>query len=237
MAQIGQQLAAMMLELRTAAVVALAHGMRSSLALVSAPDAMQVPRRAPGRVLEPSRRRSAPHIREQPLTLSMYQASVPAFRQGLAALSAILDKTEAQCAERKIDPAVLMADRLAPDMFAFTRQVQLACDFAKNGAARLAGREPPKFEDGEKTVAELKDRIARTLAYLDTTPASDIDGSEDRTITLNIAGQSMTFQGQPYLLHFALPNFYFHQTAAYAILRHNGIQIGKRDFIGGIPGM
>jgi hypothetical protein len=171
------------------------------------------------------------------MTLSMYQASAPVFLQGLTALSAILDKAEAQCAERKIDMAVLLADRLAPDMFPFTKQVQLACDFAKNTLSRLAGREPPRFEDTETTVAELKHRIARTLALLDTVPAGEVDGSEARNITLNIAGQTMSFEGQAYLLHFALPNFYFHLTTAYAILRHNGIQIGKRDFIGGLPGM
>jgi uncharacterized protein len=167
----------------------------------------------------------------------MHQASAPLFRQGLAALSAILDKTVAQCAERKIEPSVLLADRLAPDMFPFTRQVQLSCDFAKNAISRLAGREPPRFEDVETTVPELQERIARTLALVDGVPAAEIDGSEGRTITLTIAGQSMTFQGQPYLLSFALPDFYFHLTTAYLILRHNGIQIGKRDFIGSILGM
>ena len=171
------------------------------------------------------------------MTLSMYQASAPVFLQGLTALSTILDKAEAQCAERKIDMAVLLADRLAPDMFPFTRQVQLACDFAKNAVCRLAGREPPRFEDTEATVAELKDRIARTLALLGTIPAGEVDGSEARTVTLNIAGQPMSFDGQSYLLHFALPNYFFHLTTAYAILRHNGIQIGKRDFVGGLPGM
>ena len=143
----------------------------------------------------------------------------------------------AQCAERKIDPPVLLADRLAPDMFPLTRQVQLACDFAKNTLSRLAGREPPRFEDVETTVPELQERIARTLTLIETIPAAEIDGSEGRTITLNIAGQSMSFAGQPYLLHFALPNFFFHLTTAYRILRHNGIQIGKRDFVGAIPGM
>ncbi len=171
------------------------------------------------------------------MPLSMHQASAPLFRQGLTALSAVIDKAVDQCAERKIDPAVLLADRLAPDMFPFTRQVQLSCDFAKNCMARLAGREPPKFEDVETSVPELQDRIARTLSFLDTIPAGEVDGSEGRTITLNIGGQSMNFQGQPYLLHFALPNFFFHLSAAYLILRHNGIQIGKRDFIGAIPGM
>jgi hypothetical protein len=171
------------------------------------------------------------------MTLSMYQASAPVFRQGLAALSAILDKTVAQCAERRIDPAVLLADRLAPDMLPFTRQVQLAADFAKNTMARLAGREPPRFEDVETTVPQLQERIARTLALLETIPADAVDGSEERTITLTIGGQGITFQGQPYLLHFALPNFFFHLTTAYAILRHNGVQIGKRDFMGAVPGM
>ena len=165
----------------------------------------------------------------------MSQASAPLFRQGLTALAAIVDKAVAQCAERKIDPAVLLADRLAPDMFPFSRQVQLSCDFAKNTMSRLAGREPPRFEDAETTVPELQERIARTLALVDGIPAAEIDGSERRTVTLTIGGQSMSFEGQPYLLQFALPNFYFHLTTAYAILRHNGIQIGKRDFIGSIP--
>ena len=168
----------------------------------------------------------------------MYQASAPLFRQGLTALSAILDKAVAQCAERKIDPAVLLADRLAPDMYPFTRQVQLAADFAKNTMSRLAGREPPRFEDVETTVprAAGADRAhagagGRHPGWRRST------ARKRRTITLSIGGQSMSFQGQPYLLHFALPNFFFHLTTAYAILRHNGIQIGKRDFIGSIPGM
>ena len=171
------------------------------------------------------------------MTLSMHQASAPLFRQGLDALAAVLDKAVAQCAERKIDPAVLLADRLAPDMFPFTRQVQLACDFAKNTLSRLAGREPPRFEDIETTMPELQERIARTLALVDGVPAAAVDGAEGRTVTLSIGGQTMSFRGQDYLLHFALPNFFFHLTAAYLILRHNGIQIGKRDFIGAIPGM
>jgi uncharacterized protein len=171
------------------------------------------------------------------LTLSLHEASAPLFRQGLTALAAILDKSAAQCADRKIDPAVLLASRLAPDMFPLTRQVQLSCDFAKNTMSRLAGREPPKFPDEEATVPELQERIARTLDLVATIPAAEIDGQEGRTITLNIGGQSMSFQGQPYLLNFALPNFFFHLTTAYLILRHNGVQIGKRDFIGAIPGM
>ena len=141
------------------------------------------------------------------MTLSMYQASAPLFRQGLTALAAILDKAVAQCAERKIDPAVLLADRLAPDMFPLTRQVQLSCDFAKNTMSRLAGREPPKFEDVETTVPELQERIARTLALVDGIPAAEIDGSEGRTITLSIGGQSMSFEGQAYLLQLRAAQF------------------------------
>jgi uncharacterized protein len=169
------------------------------------------------------------------LTLSMHQASGPVFKTGLTALSAILDKTVAQCGERKIDPAVLMADRLAPDMLPFTRQVLIACDFAKNTMFRLAGLEVPKIEDVEKTAEELQARIRRTLELVDSVPASSVDGSEDRPVTMTVGGQAMTFTGQDYLLQFALPNFYFHLTMAYAILRHNGVQIGKRDFLGALP--
>ena len=171
------------------------------------------------------------------MTLSLHQASAPLFRQGLTALAAILDKAVAQCAERKIDPAVLLADRRAPDMFPLTRQVQLSCDFAKNTMSRLAGREPPKFSGrgGHRARAAGAHRPHAGLGG-DDSPA-EIDGQEGRTITLNIGGQSMSFQGQPYLLNFALPNFFFHLTTAYLILRHNGVQIGKRDFIGAIPGM
>lgn len=167
----------------------------------------------------------------------MYQASAPVFRQGLTALAAILDKLPGQCAERRIDPAALLADRLAPDMYPFTRQVQLAADFAKNALSRLAGREPPGFEDVETTVPQLQERIARALAVLDTIRAAEVDGSEGREIILRIGGQSLSFTGQAYLLHFALPNFFFHLTTAYAILRKNKVQIGKRDFLGAIPGM
>lgn len=165
----------------------------------------------------------------------MHQASAPAFRVGLTSLSAILDKMVAHCGERGIDPAVLLAARLAPDMFPFTRQVQIAADFAKGTVARLAGRDPPKFEDVETTPLQLQERIARTLVFVESVPATEVDGSEDRDITLPIGGRSMTFKGQPYLLQFALPNFYFHLTTAYVILRHNGLPIGKLDFIGGLP--
>ena len=170
------------------------------------------------------------------MTLSMYQASAPVFRQGLASLAAVLDRAAAHCREQGTEPATLLAERLAPDMYPLTRQVQLTADFAKNAMARLAGREPPRFEDVETSMPELQGRLARTLAFLGTIPAVEVDGSETRTITLTVGGETMTFRGQPYLLHFALPNFFFHLTAAYAILRHNGVPLGKRDFIGAIPG-
>jgi hypothetical protein len=168
------------------------------------------------------------------MTLSMYQASVPVFLQGLKNMSAILDKAVAQAAERKIDPAVLLNDRLAPDMFPFVRQVQIASDHAKGAPARLAGLEVPKFDDVEKSFDEVQQRLARVTEFVKSIDPARIDGSEEREITLSIGGQPMTFKGQTYLLHFALPNFYFHLTTAYAILRHNGIAIGKRDFIGTI---
>ena len=169
------------------------------------------------------------------MTLSMYQASVPVFLQGLSSLSAILGKAVTQAAERKLDPSVLLNDRLAPDMLPFARQVQIASDHAKGATARLAGVEVPKFEDVEKTFDELKQRLSKVVEFVRGFDVAQIDGSEEREITLPIGGNTMTFRGQAYLLHFALPNFFFHQTTAYAILRHNGIAIGKRDFIGSVP--
>lgn len=169
------------------------------------------------------------------MSLSMYQASVPVFVQMLTALSGVLDKAAAHCTARKIDPAVLLGMRLYPDMFALLRQVQIAADFAKNTAARIAGVEPKKFEDNEKTFEELKARIAATLDYVKSFTPAQIDGSEDRDVTITMRGQPVTFKGQPYLLSFAMPNFYFHTTTAYAILRHAGVEIGKRDFVGQPP--
>ena len=168
------------------------------------------------------------------MTLSMYQASVPVFLQGLKNLTGILGKAAAQAAERKIEPLVLLNDRLAPDMFPFTRQVQIASDHAKGAVARLAGVEVPRFEDVETSFDELQQRLSRVAEFVKSFDAAQIDGSEEREITLPIGGRAMTFSGQTYLLHFALPNFFFHQTTAYAILRHNGIAIGKRDFIGSV---
>lgn len=171
------------------------------------------------------------------MALSMYQACVPAFTQLLQAMSAILDKAEAHATARKIDPSILLSARLFPDMFPLTRQVQIACDFAKGAAARLAGVEVPAYEDNEKSFAELKTRVAKTITFIQSIKPAQIDGSEGRDVTVKIAGKPVTFKGQPYLVQFALPNFYFHLTAAYAILRHNGIELGKRDFMGHVPGL
>ncbi|MBI1208279.1 MAG: DUF1993 family protein [Azospirillum sp.] len=166
------------------------------------------------------------------MTVSIYQASVPVFLRMLDNLSAILDKADAHCAARKVDPAVLLGTRLYPDMFPLARQVQIACDFAKGTCGRLAGVEVPSYPDSETTIAELKARIARTVEFVSTFQPAQIDGSEDRAISLKAGGRVLSFVGQPYLLHFALPNFYFHLTTAYAILRECGVELGKRDFIG-----
>jgi hypothetical protein len=150
----------------------------------------------------------------------------------LKALSANLDKAAAFAQARKVDPSVLVNARLAPDMFPLSRQVQIATDHAKGATARLSGRENPKFEDIESTIDELKARIARTIDFVMSVPAGEIDGSEERDITLTIGGQPRTLKGQTYLLHNALPNFFFHVTTAYDILRHNGVEVGKRDYMG-----
>jgi uncharacterized protein len=169
------------------------------------------------------------------MPLTMTKASVPVFEIMLNALSANLDKAEAFATAKKFDSAVLLGMRLAPDMFAFTRQVQVACDQAKNGAARLAGIEPPKFEDNETTIAQLKERIAKTVAFLKTLDGKAIDASADREITFPLGPNKGQMKGDDYLMHFVLPNFYFHATAAYAILRHAGVDIGKRNFMGAVP--
>ncbi|HEY8069883.1 MAG TPA: DUF1993 domain-containing protein [Burkholderiales bacterium] len=166
------------------------------------------------------------------MTISMYQASAPRFANTLKNLSAILDKAKAHAEARKIDELVLTSARLYPDMFALARQVQIACDSAKGAVARLAGVEIPKHEDSEKTFDELKERIARTLAFIATVKPAQIDGSEEKDIVLKLQGKDVPFKGQQYLLGFAWPNFYFHVATAYNILRHNGVELGKRDFIG-----
>src|SRR3954471_17035729 len=165
------------------------------------------------------------------MTISMYRASVPLFQQMLPCLSAILDKAAAHAAARKIEPAVLLNARLYPDMFPLVRQVQIACDFAKGAAARLAGQEPPKYEDNETSFDELKARIAKTLDYVKEFKPSQIDGSEEREITMMLGGNQRKFKGESYLVNFVIPNFFFHTTTAYAILRHNGVELGKGDFM------
>jgi hypothetical protein len=165
------------------------------------------------------------------MPLSMSQASATVFLQGLKGLSGVLEKAAAHAEARKIDPAALLQARLYPDMLSMTRQVQIACDFAKGAVARLAGADMPTFEDTETSFAELKARVDKTMAYIAGIDAKAIDGSEDKDITLVRRGETFTFKGQPYLLEQALPNFWFHVTTAYAILRHNGVEVGKKDFL------
>jgi hypothetical protein len=167
------------------------------------------------------------------MTISMYQASVPVFVRGLTNLKGILAKAAAHAQTRKIQESVFFNARLYPDMFPLSRQVQIASDHAK-GVARLAGMEPPAYEDNEQTFADLAARIDRTLAFLDTLTPAQIDGSEEREVSRKLGGKLMTFKGQAFLLNVAIPNFYFHSVTAYAILRHNGVELCKSDFIGGL---
>jgi hypothetical protein len=169
------------------------------------------------------------------MTLSMYQASVPVFVRNLSHLAAILDKAAAHAAARKIDPAVLVGARLYPDMLPLVRQVQIATDHAKNGSGRLAGAERPVFEDEETTFEQLQARIAKTLDYLKTLEPARFEGSDEREVSVPVRGRELVLKGAPYLVGFAQPNFYFHVCMAYAILRHNGVEIGKTDFIGALP--
>jgi hypothetical protein len=162
----------------------------------------------------------------------MYQASVPVFVRALNNLAAILEKAPAHAEARKIDPAVLINYRLYPDMLPLSKQVQIASDSAKGGAARLAGAEPPKYEDNETTFAELIARLRKTVAYLETIKPEQIDGSEDKTVSWKTQTTTRTMQGMPYLLNHVTPNVYFHVTTAYGILRHCGVEIGKQDFLG-----
>ncbi len=166
------------------------------------------------------------------MSLSMYQASVPVYIQFLGSLSGILKKAAAHAEAKKIEPSVLINARLAPDMFALARQVQIATDHAKGSLARLAGVEIPSYPDTETTFDELQARIAKTLDYVRNFKPEQIDGSETREIVLTFGTQKFPFTGQTYLIQFALPNFYFHASMAYGILRHNGVEIGKRDFMG-----
>ncbi len=168
------------------------------------------------------------------MPISMSSASVPVFRAMLRNLSHFLDKGAAHAQARKFDPQVLCTSRLAPDMLPLARQVQIACDQAKNGVSRISGVEAPRFEDNEATFDELKARIAKTLDWLATVPAEKLDGTEDKDITFPIGREATrTMKGEAYLKHWVLPNFFFHVTTAYAILRHNGVELGKTDYLAG----
>lgn len=162
----------------------------------------------------------------------MHATSVPVFVKSLTALSGVLDKAAAHAEARKINPGVLLGARLYPDMFPLTRQVQIACDFAKGAVARLAGQEVPAWEDNEASFDELKARIARTIDYVQGVPESAFAGSEARTVEVKGRDRTLSFTGLVYLAHFVLPNFFFHAATAYDILRHNGVELGKKDFIG-----
>ena len=166
------------------------------------------------------------------MTLSMHQASAQRFVAILTNLSAILDKAQAHVDAKKIDPQALLGARLFPDMLPMVRQVQIACDSAKGGVARLAGVEIPKHDDTEQSFADLKARIAKTIAFIQTLAPAQIDGTEDKEIVMKLGQNEVRFKGQQFLLGFAIPNVYFHVTTAYSILRHNGVEIGKRDFLG-----
>ena len=162
----------------------------------------------------------------------MYQTSVPRLANMLRNLSGILEKAQAHAEARKIDPAVLINFRLYPDMLPMKRQVQIACDSAKSVVARLAGVEVPKHEDTEETFADLKARIAKTIDFIQTFKPAQIDGTEERAIHFKLGQREVDYKGMQYLLGHSLPNFYFHITTAYDILRHNGVEIGKRDYLG-----
>jgi hypothetical protein len=166
------------------------------------------------------------------MTISMYQASVPALIRSLNNLAVILQKGAAHAEARKIEPIVLINSRLYPDMFPLGRQVQIASDIARRGAARLAGLEAPKYEDDETTFTELIARLQKTTAYLETLTPEQIDGSEEKSITLPVGENTLSFRGLSYLLYFILPNVYFHVTTAYDILRHCGVELGKADYLG-----
>jgi hypothetical protein len=164
---------------------------------------------------------------------SMHAFSVDLFSNALGNLSWILEKGAASAASRKIEPAVLLAARLAPDMLPLTRQIQIAADLAKNSVARLAGQEPPRYEDTETTIEQLRARLARTIDFLKSVPASAFEGAETRDIKLPAGERTLEFKGLAFLQTWAIPNLFFHVTTAYNILRHNGVDLGKRDFIGG----
>ena len=169
------------------------------------------------------------------MSITMSSASVPVFVRMLTNLSAWLDKAESHAQSKKFDPSVYLGTRLAPDMLSFTTQIQIACDTAKFCVGRLGGVEAPKFSDAESSLADLRARIDATIAYLNSVPAAQIDGSEDKDITIPRRDGSMLMKGEAYLKHYALPNFFFHVTTAYALLRHKGVEVGKPDYLGAPP--
>jgi uncharacterized protein len=170
------------------------------------------------------------------MNISMSSASVPIFLRMLDNLGQWLDKAEAHAAAKKFDSSVYLAARLAPDMLPFTKQVQIACDTAKFAVARLAGVEAPKFDDTESSVADLRERVRATAAFVKSVPAAQLDGSEERDVSIPRRDGSTVMKGEAYLKHFALPNFFFHMTTAYALLRHYGVDLGKKDFLGAPKG-
>ncbi|HEX4152789.1 MAG TPA: DUF1993 domain-containing protein [Steroidobacteraceae bacterium] len=166
------------------------------------------------------------------MTISIYDLTIPVLTRGLTNLSAILEKASAHAAAKKFDPAVLVQARLFPDMFPLSRQVQITCDTAKGAAARLAGIEVPKHEDNEVSLDELKQRIAKTLDFVKSVKPAQLEGAETRTIELKFPSRTISFSGLSYLVDFVLPNFYFHESMTYALLRSNGVDVGKMDFLG-----
>jgi len=168
------------------------------------------------------------------MSFSIYSASAPVFVRILSNLSAILDKAEAHCTERKIAPEALLQFRLYPDMHPLVRQVQIATDMSKGAVARLAGAEVPSYADTETTFDELRARLAKTIDFIKSLKPEQFDGADDRTVTLKTGNGELVFQGSDYLLGFALPNIHFHATTTYAILRHCGVELGKKDYIGGL---
>jgi hypothetical protein len=166
------------------------------------------------------------------MSITMHSASVPIFVRMLANVNTWLDKAEAHAAAKKFDTSVYLNTRLAPDMLPFTKQIQIACDTVKFCVARLAGVDSPKFEDNETTLTELRERISATIAYVKSVPAAQIDGSEEKDITLPRRDGPIIMKGEAYLKHFVLPNFFFHLTTAYALLRHSGVEVGKMDYLG-----
>jgi uncharacterized protein len=171
------------------------------------------------------------------MSLSLYQSSVPVFERSLNAFLGLLDKAEEHAQARKFDPSSYLAVRLSPDMWPLSRQVQAFCDHAKNASFRLAGKEPPVKEDKETTIAELRERIHATLEMLKSIDPEAMAGGEDREIVIPAGANKLKIEGANYLLHFAMPNFYFHLTTAYDILRAGGVEVGKRNFLGAVPGL